>query len=77
MDRRYMVKQYVAVVQNRFGQRFMVFRTGDEQFYLFDPLDRGGCSTCRGFPVERARLRDALRRALAHGWGNAGVNGEG
>ena len=70
MDRRYMVKQYVAVVQNHRGRRFMVFCTGDDRYYLFDPLDRDGCSLCTGFPVKKTDLRRDLRSALAHGWGN-------
>jgi len=73
MDRQYMVKQYVAVVKSRTGQRFMVFRTGDEKYYLFDPIDKDGCSYCRGFPVLKADLRSEIRRALSHGWGNAGI----
>lgn len=71
MGRRYMVQQYVAVVQSRFGQRFMVYRTGDDKYYYFDPLDRDGCSTCTGFPVQKTRLVRPLASALAHGWGNA------
>lgn len=72
MDRRYMVKQYVAQVRSRTGQYFRVFQTGEEKYYLFDPLDgKDGCSRCNGFPVVKRDLRPDLRRALAHGWGNA------
>ncbi len=71
MDRRYMVKQYVAVLKNpRTGQRFRVFRTGDDKFYLFDPLDAFDCSHCCQFPVRKSDLRPEIRRALTHGWGN-------
>jgi hypothetical protein len=64
-----MVQQYVGEVRTPTGC-FRVFRTGDEHFYLFDPFDpRTGASGCIGFPVEKARLRDDLRRALSHGWG--------
>ena len=51
MDPRMMVKQYVAVVRSRFC-RFMVFRTGDEKYYLFCPLDRDGCQSTWQFPVK-------------------------
>jgi hypothetical protein len=34
-DPRCQVKQYVAVVQNRRGSRFMVFQSGDDKYYLF------------------------------------------
>ena len=73
MDRRYQVKQYVAVVQNRRGSRFMVFRTGDDRWYLFAQLYPGPglIQTGLQFPVEKSNLRDDIRRALAHGWGNA------
>jgi hypothetical protein len=74
LDRRYQVKQYVAVVQNRRGSRFMVFETGDSRWYLFSQLYPGPGLIATGlqFPVEKKELRDDLRRALAHGWGNAG-----
>ena len=66
------VKQYVAVVANTRGQRFCVFKTGDEKYYLFDPLI-GDTSMSAGnpFPVAKKSLRDDLRRALLHGWGNS------
>lgn len=70
MDRRYMVKQYIAVVQNRFGTRFMVFQSGDEQWYLFCPVDADGCQGTNQFPVRKTDLRRDIRSALAHGWGN-------
>lgn len=76
MDPRYQVKQYVAVVQNRRGQRFMVFRTGDEKYYLFAPLDADGCVSTYQFPVRKTNLRREIASALAHGWGNAGIGGE-
>jgi hypothetical protein len=67
----YMVKQYVAVVKSRTGQRFRVFETGDPKFYLFDPLDKDDCSGCIQFPVRKADLRPDIRRALSHGYGNS------
>jgi len=70
-DPRYMVKQYVAVVRSRTGTRFRVFKTGDDRWYLFDPLDRDDCSLCNAFPVKASDLRSELRRALRHGWGNS------
>ena len=73
---RYGVKQYVAVVQNRRGQKFMVFQTGDAKYYLFDPLRPDGTSGCIGFPVKKTDLRRDIASALAHGWGNAGLGHE-
>lgn len=70
MDRRFMVKQYIAVVQNRVGTRFMVFQSGDERWYLFCPVDADGCLSTNQFPVKKTDLRRDLRSALAHGWGN-------
>lgn len=72
MDRRCQVKQYVAVVKSRWC-RFMVFKTGDNQWYLFSQLDPHGCATTLQFPVRKADLRPDIRRALAHGWGNANL----
>ena len=74
MDRRYGVMQYVAVVQNERGMRFMVFRTGDPKFYLFAQLPPGPGLVASGlsWPVAKKRLRDDIRKALAHGWGNSG-----
>lgn len=72
-DPRYQVKQYVAVVQNSRGRKFMVFETGDDRFYLFSLLDNYGCQTLIQFPVRKADLRDDIRRALRHGWGNASL----
>jgi hypothetical protein len=66
----YGVKQFVARVQRSDGQRFNVFTTGDDKFYLFDPIDRDGCSFCMAFPIARKRLRNDIRHALAHGVGN-------
>jgi hypothetical protein len=68
----YMVKQYVAVVQGRWC-KFMVFETGSPKHYLFSQLDPSGCATTLQFPVLKTDLRDDIRRALAHGWGNAGL----
>lgn len=77
MTRAYMVKQYVAVVQNSRGTKFMVFQTGDEKFYLFSPLDPSGCVAAgMQFPVRKTDLRGEIRSALAHGWGNAGIGHE-
>ena len=70
MDRRYQVKQYVAVVRSRWC-RFRVFATGDARWYLFDQLDEHGCSTTLQFPVKKSDLKPEIRRALAHGWGNS------
>jgi len=75
-QRRYMVKQYIAVVQNRRGQRFMVFQSGDEKYYLFAPMDRDGCCATFQFPVRKTELRREMASALRHGWGNAGIGAE-
>jgi hypothetical protein len=66
----FQVKQYVAVVQNNWGNQFMVFRTGDDRFYLFVLMDSHGCLTELQFPVRKSDLRPEIRIALAHGWGN-------
>jgi hypothetical protein len=63
------VKQFVAVVQGRFG-RFMVFETGSAQHYLFcqlypDSLTQTGLS----WPVLKRELRDDVRHGLRHGVG--------
>ena len=77
MDLRYQVQRYVAVVKNRRGRQFMVFRTGDTKWYLFQPVDADLCATSLpAFPVEKSRLRTDMKRALAHGWGNGGARGE-
>lgn len=66
------VKQYVAVVRNSRGIRFRVFKTGSEKHYLFDPMIPGtDGSACAGFPVLKKNLRDDIRKALAHGYGNS------
>jgi len=71
-DRRGQVMQYVAVLRSpTTGQRFRVFRSGASGWYLFDPIDRVGCSLCRSVPVKASDLRPAYRRALARGWGNS------
>ena len=71
-DRRLMVKQYVAIVQNQRGQKFRVFRTGDDKYYLFDPLIPGtDCSGLVPFPVRKTSLRREIASALAHGVGNS------
>jgi hypothetical protein len=66
----YQVTQWVAEVQGEHG-RFRVLRTGSDKHYLFDQLDRHGCSTGLQFPVLRADLRPDVRRAPAHGCGKA------
>jgi len=66
------VKQFVAVVRSRWC-RFMVFTTGSPRHYLFSQLDPHGCQTGLHFPVLKADLRRDIRRALAHGWGNASL----
>lgn len=70
-DRSWMVMKYVAVVRASDGTRFRVYTTGDPKRYLFDMVDTKGCSTGIQFPVEKQRLRDQVRRALSHGWGNS------
>lgn len=67
----YQVKQYVAEIANRRGQRFRVFETGDPKFYLFDPLTPDGCSGCVQFPVRKTDLRREIRSVLRNGRGHA------
>lgn len=64
------VKQYVAVVASQWC-RWMVFETGNPRYYLFSQLDPAGCATGLQVPVRKADLQADVRRALAHGWGNA------
>ena len=66
------VKQFVAVVQGNLD-KFCVFTTGSDRHYWFQQLDSQGCLTQLGFPVLKSRLRDDVRSALAHGWGNASI----
>lgn len=67
----FMVKQYVAVVRSC-RCRFRVFTTGDPRYYLFDRLmEETSISSGCPFPVLKADLSPAIRRALAHGWGNS------
>ena len=68
----WMVKQYLAVVQGAWA-RFMVFETGSPRHYLFSQLDPSGCQTGLQFPVAKTDLRPDIRKALAHGWGNASL----
>lgn len=71
MDPRYQVKQFVSRLRSpSTGARFNVFKTGDEKYYLFDPIDKDGCSYCNSFPVKKSDLLPEYRRALTHGWGN-------
>lgn len=71
MDRRFMVKQYIAVVENAWGTKLMVFQSGDEKYYLFCPLDPDGCQAAGlQFPVRKTDLRKEIRAMLAHGCGN-------
>ena len=71
MDRRCMVKQYVGEIYTLapWGTppQFRVFATGDDRWFLFDPLDLYGCSTCNQFPVLAATLRDDVRAGLSAG----------
>ncbi len=68
------VKQFVAVVQNNRGRKFMVFETGDPKFYLFSAITDQGIATGLQFPVQKSRLQDDIRSALRNGWGNAGIS---
>lgn len=68
MDIRFQVKQYVAEVQSS-RSRFRVFITGDPKYYLFSQI-YNGCDTGLHFPVLKSRLRNDIKKALAHGYGN-------
>jgi hypothetical protein len=68
------VKQFVAVVKGSWS-KFCVFMTGSTRHYLFHQLDNHGCMTQLAFPVLKTDLRDDIRSALSHGWGNANING--
>lgn len=66
------VKQYVAVVKSRWC-RWMVFETGSAKHYLFCQLDPHGYATGLQTPVLKTDLQPDIRRALAHGVGNANI----
>lgn len=72
MDRRMMVKQYVAVVRGRWC-KFMVFQTGDPRFYLFCPLSPEGYLSDFQIPVRKTELRREIASMLNHGCGNANL----
>lgn len=61
MLRAYMVKGWLGVVVTLRGRRIRVFTTGDEKFYLLDPLDRFDCSLCVQFPMRRKDFNQRLR----------------
>jgi hypothetical protein len=61
------VKQYVAEVNGAHGFRWRVYRTGSDKHYLFECVQ----NTDIRMPVLKARLRDDVRSALAHGVGHA------
>lgn len=56
-DPRYQVKQFVAVVANGAGTRFMVFETGDAKHYLFTALGPDGDVGSVSVPVRKTDLR--------------------
>lgn len=60
------VKQYVARVDGAFGAHWYVYRTGSDKHYLFVCVENSNIT----MPVLKKDLRDDVRRALAHGWGN-------
>jgi hypothetical protein len=68
-----MTKRYVAVVQNSFGEKFMVFETGDPRFYLFSTVSKDGCQGGIQFPVRKSDLRDDIRLMLRNGCGNSNI----
>ena len=63
-----MVKQYVARYDSRWT-RWLVFRTGDDRWYLFCAVDANLSDTGVHVPVRRSDLVPEARRALAHGCG--------
>jgi len=63
-----MVVKYVAEVHGDWSS-FRVFTTGRPDTYLFDQIDRWGCSTGLQVPIRSADLRPDLRRALRAGRG--------
>jgi hypothetical protein len=68
-----MPKQYVAVVQNGDGKKFMVFETRDPRFYLFSTISKDGIQGGIQFPVRKSDLRDDIRRMLRNGCGNSNI----
>jgi hypothetical protein len=67
-DTRYQVKQYVGLVTNERGSPFMVFKTGNDQFYLFCQCFPGTMTqTGLQFPVKKTALANDVKRALANG----------
>jgi hypothetical protein len=73
LDPRYQVKQWIGVVKGDHPTiRWAVMETGDSRYYLFRVVENG-CMGDLCFPVLKKNLRDDIRRALAHGVGNAGM----
>lgn len=60
MDRRFMVKQWVGEILTAHGAKFRVFTTGDDRWYLFDPISPDGGSGCIAFPVLKSRLKPGV-----------------
>lgn len=65
------VKQFVACVANSTGLKFLVYRTGSDKHYLFQPVGPDKTVSTFSFPVRKADLRPAIRAMLNNGCGNA------
>lgn len=63
------VKQFVSSIQNNSGIKFIVFKTGNEKYYLFCPIKDGIMSTLQ-IPIAKKDLRNNIRKMLNNGYGN-------
>jgi hypothetical protein len=61
------VKQFVAELNGAHGFRWRVFTTGSDRHYLFSCVQNPDFCIA----VLKAELKDEVRSALAHGYGNA------
>ena len=65
----YQIKQFVAIVKNCFGDKFMVFKTGNSKYYLFSVV-KNGIQIGVQFPVLIKDLNKDIKKMLNCGCGN-------
>ena len=67
MDRTLMVKQFCGEIHTPTAH-FRVFQSGDDKFFVFDPIDQYGCSYCNAFAVRKSDLKPEIRAGLNKGY---------